>query len=110
MEKGVFCLYNQENLKKIIDIFINKISTEIEIDALYLFGSFAKGTADRYSDIDIAIFSRNFEGSRFIDKKKLNKHILSTSIDLEVHPFNTNDFNNNNPFVQEIMKTGIRII
>ncbi|MGE5621176.1 MAG: hypothetical protein ACM3U0_01250 [archaeon] len=27
----------------------------------------------------------HFEGSRFFDKKKLNKYILKTSVDLEVH-------------------------
>jgi uncharacterized protein len=103
-------LYNQENLKVIIDNFINQISKEIKIDALYLFGSYANGKPDKYSDIDLAIFSENFKGSRFTDKKKINKYILATSIDLEVHPFNTKDFTNDNPFVQEIVKTGIKII
>jgi uncharacterized protein len=103
-------LYDQKNLKELIDKFITQVSKEIKIDALYLFGSYAKGNPDKYSDIDLAIFSENFEGSRFNDRKKLNKYILSTSIDLEVHPFNTQDFIDKNPFVREIIETGIRII
>jgi uncharacterized protein len=103
-------MHTQEDLFKIIDTFIQKVSQEIKIDALYLFGSYAKGNAKEYSDIDLAIVSENFEGSRFFDKKKLNKFILSTSSDFEVHPFNTKEFNKENPFVEEILKTGIKII
>jgi uncharacterized protein len=103
-------LYTQQNVKELIDIFIKQVSREIKIDALYLFGSYANGNARKYSDIDLAIVSEYFEGDRFNDKKRLNKFVLSTSIDFEIHPFNTKDFNDKNPFVEEIIKTGIRIV
>lgn len=59
-----------------------------------------------YSDIDLAVVSDKCEASRFFDKKKLNKYILKSSTDLEVHPFRTEDFTEDNPFVMEILKTG----
>ncbi|MCC6550311.1 MAG: nucleotidyltransferase domain-containing protein, partial [Ignavibacteriaceae bacterium] len=80
------------------------------LSSVYLFGSYAQGNADEYSDIDLAIVSDCFEGSRFFDKKKLNKYILQTSIDLEIHPFKTEDFTQENPFVREILRRGKRIL
>ena len=80
------------------------------MNAVYLSGSYANGTAKEYSDVDLAIVSDKFEGSRFFDKQKLNKYILRTSIDLEVHPFKTEDFTEDNPFVKEILQTGLKLI
>jgi stress-induced morphogen len=60
-----------------------------------------RGTAGKYSDVNHAVVSNKFEGSRFFDKKKLIKYILKTSIDLEIHPFKTADFIEDNPFVKK---------
>jgi predicted nucleotidyltransferase len=86
------------------------VSEEFPLKGVYLFGSYARGNAREYSDIDLAVVSDNFEGSRFFDKKKLNKYILKTSVDLEIHPFKTEDFTEDNPFVKEILQTGRRVV
>jgi len=86
------------------------VSDEFPLNTVYLFGSYANGTAKEYSDVDLAIVSDKFEGSRFFDKQKLNKYILKTSIDLEIHPFKTEDFTDDNPFVKEILQTGLKIV
>ena len=44
------------------------------------------------------------------DKRKLNKYILKTSVDLEVHPFKSEDFTEDNPFIKEILLTGRKIV
>ncbi|MCC6549067.1 MAG: nucleotidyltransferase domain-containing protein [Ignavibacteriaceae bacterium] len=103
-------MYSKEDINKIIDKLIQLISPEFPLSSVYLFGSYAQGNADEYSDIDLAIVSDRFEGSRFFDKKKLHKYILQTSIDLEIHPFKTEDFTSENPFVREILRTGKRIL
>ena len=79
----------------------------IELKKAYLFGSYAKGSSSSNSDIDLALVSDNFEGIRFKDRDKIRKITLSVSSDLEVLPFNTNDFTIDNPFAREIMETGI---
>jgi len=43
-------------------------------------------------------------------RKKLNKYILKISIDLEVNPFRTKDFTEDNPFVKEIIQTGLKMV
>ena len=58
----------------------------------------------------MAIVSKDFVGIRFFDNQKLAKSKLRTSIDLEIHPYRPEDFTEDNPFVKEILETGIRII
>lgn len=103
-------MYSKSDINKIVNSFINLVSNEFPLNTVYLFGSYANGTAKEYSDVDLAIVSDKFEGSRFFDKQKLNKYILRTSIDLEIHPFKTEDFTEDNPFVKEILQTGLRIV
>ena len=103
-------MYSQSDINNIVSKFISLVSDEFPLKTVYLFGSYAQGNAKEYSDVDLAIVSDNFEGSRFFDKKKLNKYILKTSIDLEIHPFRTEDFTEDNPFVKEILQTCLKLI
>ena len=103
-------MHSQSDINNILNRFIGLVSAEFPLKSAYLFGSYAKGNAGDYSDIDLAVVSDKFEGSRFFDKKKLNKYILKTSIDIEVHPFRTEDFTVDNPFVKEILETGQKVV
>ena len=66
----------------------------ISISAAYLFGSYAKGKANEWSDIDVALVSDNFSGIRFYDVEKL--------INAQNNP-------GSNLFVKEISENSIRI-
>lgn len=103
-------MYSQSDINSIVTRFISLVSDEFPLKSVYLFGSYAKGNAREYSDIDLALVSDKFEGSRFFDKKKLNKYILKTSADIQVHSFTPEDFTEDNPFVKEIMQTGQKLI
>jgi uncharacterized protein len=103
-------LYSQSDINNLVSKFVLLVADEFPIKSVYLFGSYAKGEAKEYSDIDLAVVSDKFEGSRFFDKEKLNKYILKTSIDLEIHPFRTVDFTEDNPFVKEIIQSGLKIV
>jgi len=101
-------MYSKENIENIINRFIETIKKDISVDQVYLFGSYAKGTPNEYSDIDLAIVSKDFEGIRFFDRKRLLKYLIEINTDIELHPFKTEDFDSDDPFVEEIIKTGIR--
>jgi len=105
-------MYQREDIINIANKFIALISTEFAVKSVYLFGSYAKGTAhdNSDSDIDIAIVSDKFEGRRFWDREKLRKYVIKSSFDLEVHPYKTDDFTEDDPFVKEILKTGLKIV
>ena len=94
-----------ESIKK----YIEKISEYYKIEAIILFGSYAKGTENEDSDIDIAIISSDFsdiieDGAKLIG--------LTWKIDtrIEPHPITTEDYQKiSNPFVREVIDTGIKV-
>ncbi len=95
----------------IIDHFITELAkNNIKIEQAILFGSYAQGTYNDWSDIDIAIVSQAFEGERYKDKNKIRKIKLHISSDLEPIPYTPAEFNTEDPFVKQIMDTGVRII
>ena len=100
--------------KEIIDKLIKFVDllelNNIKIEQAILFGSYAKGTQDRWSDIDIAVVSDNFIGDRYLDLNNLKKFIFSIDTDISPLPFRKDDFNIENLFVKEIIQTGLKII
>jgi predicted nucleotidyltransferase len=97
-------------IRKIINKFIiesEKIS--LHIQKIILFGSYAKGNYNEWSDIDIAVISDNFDGIRYYDNMKLNLPVIRTSSLLETHPYRPEDFTQDDPFVKEILKNGILV-
>jgi predicted nucleotidyltransferase len=102
-------MYTKENIDIIVNRFINMIKKDISVEQVYLFGSYAKGNVKEYSDIDLAIVSNDFQGIRFYDRKKLLKYLIKINTDIEIHTFKTEDFTTDDPFVAEIIKTGLRV-
>lgn len=82
----------------------------IPIRKAVLFGSYAAGGSNEWSDIDIALVSEAFEGMRIKDRNKIRKITLSISMDLSPLPFRPEDFTSENPFAREILENGISIV
>ena len=92
-----------------INTFIDKLSLYYKIDAVYLFGSHANGNTHKWSDIDLAIVSKDIK-DRISDMAKM--FVLAADIDglIEPHPYNTAEFESGEyMLVDEIMRTGIRV-
>lgn len=97
-------------VKNIIDDFIKKLEkNDIHIKKGILFGSQVSGSAHTWSDIDIAIFSDDFEGIRHKDREKIRKITLSVSSSLSPLPYNTKDFFEMDPFLEHIVATGVAL-
>ena len=81
---------------------------KFEITDAYLFGSYAKGTNQSESDIDIAIFFKelNDEIDMQIQLMKLRRKF---DLRIEPHPFAKDDLDDTSPILHEILKTGISI-
>lgn len=95
-----------EKLKR----FLGMVSASgLHIERTILFGSYAKGTANNWSDIDIALVSKDFTGIGFYDRKRINPYLIKIDSRIEPHPFRPEDFSKENPFVNEILKQGIEI-
>ena len=102
-------MLTQAGAISLVHQFIKELSgLGIPLESAWLFGSYAKGRAGDYSDIDVALVSNKFRGIRFQDRSLLTS-LLIRYVDLEPHPFNPDDFTDSQPFAREIRKTGIRI-
>ncbi|HHT9159341.1 MAG: hypothetical protein A2068_04450 [Ignavibacteria bacterium GWB2_35_6b] len=95
-----------EKLKR----FLSMVSASgLHIERAILFGSYAKGTGSTWSDIDIALVSKDFTGVGFYDRKRINPFLIKVDSRIELHPYRSEDFTEENPFVKEILKQGIEI-
>lgn len=81
----------------------------IRLQAAYLFGSYAKGTARADSDIDVALVSPDFSGW-VDDLEKIRSALLNRDIRIEHVRFNPRSFVDENPLAWEIKTTGIPLI
>ena len=92
-----------------INKYIEKISKYYKIDAIILFGSYAKGTQNEDSDIDIAIISSDFKDI-FDDMADLIGYTWKIDTRIEPHPISKDDYDKiATPFVQEVIDTGIKV-
>ncbi|MDR4504901.1 MAG: nucleotidyltransferase domain-containing protein [Candidatus Scalindua sp.] len=82
----------------------------IPIWRLYLYGSYAKNTYNSESDIDLAIFLEKNDLDGFEEDSTLMKLRRIVDLRIEPHPFAKTDFDETNPYIREIIKTGERII
>lgn len=49
--------YTNKELEKILDDYTTRLKDQIKLDKIVLFGSYAKGLAHNYSDIDLLVVS-----------------------------------------------------
>ncbi len=105
----------EQSISESIFSDIRKLIVELEkenirIERAILFGSRVRGTASEYSDIDVALVSPDFSGTRFLDNQRMIKATLRINTRLETHPFTREDFLDS-PFVRdEILPYGIEVI
>ena len=95
--------------KKIVEKYADKLKeSEIPFSDIYLFGSFAKGEARKWSDIDVAIYSKREETDEFI--VQLGRLLREVDLRIEPHIFSEEDIKTiSTPFVKEILSTGIKV-
>ena len=102
-----------EAANRIIRNYIADVRSVMPIDKVYLYGSYANGTAQWDSDIDLCFFSNGFENENIMNvmellfeiKRRYNKQVC-----LEPNAFPTSELENDNPFVKEIIRTGQEIV
>ncbi len=96
-----------ENMNQLITNLVKRLP-EVEVfpSRVVLFGSYAKGKPHAYSDIDIAIWAKGFEGSKAKDYPKIGP-IMKYFSGVQIYPIAENETVDDNPFIEEIEKYGI---
>jgi predicted nucleotidyltransferase len=101
---------NYEAVRKEARQYADEVRRVLPVDRAYLYGSYAKGTAEAMSDVDVCFFLRDYGGKERVDMgiQLLN---IASGYEAFFEPlvFETSDLERNNPFVKEILHTGIEI-
>lgn len=101
---------DNREIMEIVQKYVEKVCENYQIEAIILFGSYAKGTQHEDSDIDIAIITDDIKDNVF--DEELNLMRLRRSIDtrIEPHLISIKDYKNiETPLIQEIIDTGIKV-
>ncbi len=94
----------------IVKIFLERLQKDnIRVSKAILYGSYARGTNDEWSDIDLAIVSDDFSGNRVLDKERMIKSIVDINTSISPLPYRPEDFDESDLFVKEIIESGIVI-
>ena len=100
----------RNNIINIIKIYIDLVKQSnfpLQIEAVYLFGSHAKGNAKKHSDIDVALIVNNFEGDYFEIIPPI--WMLREKVDYRIEPHVIAKDKDYAGFLDEIQKTGVLI-
>ena len=97
-------------IANIVDRYIAIVKENYDVVAIILFGSYAKGTEHKDSDIDIAVITDDIKTDIFDEEVKMT--LLRRKIDsrIEPHIISVSDYENDEtPFVVEVKNTGIKV-
>lgn len=98
-----------ESAVNIAKKYLSSLPAELDVRKAYIFGSYAKGTQRKESDIDIAVVFGHMDDF-FEMQMELFRRRRNIDLRIEPHPFDMDDFSENNPIAAEIMNTGIEIL
>ena len=98
-----------KDIEDSINNFIEEIKKQYNVTAVILFGFYAKGTENEDSDIDIVVISDDFD-----DIYDCMAVLMGMTWDIdariEPYPITTEDYEKvSNPFVKEVVDTGIKV-
>lgn len=82
----------------------------IPVTAIYLFGSYAKGTPHKGSDVDFCVVSDVFGNNDFREMVLVNQLAKRIAPEIEAFPVSSKELKQrNNPFIAEALKRGKRL-
>jgi predicted nucleotidyltransferase len=94
-------MFTQKSLIEYVSGYVKACNElGIHFNKVILFGSYAKGTAHKWSDIDLALVSDDFSGSWSDNRDQLAPATISYC-DIEPHPYKTEYFNSEDAFIKE---------
>jgi predicted nucleotidyltransferase len=98
---------NREARRYVVDV-----SRELPVEKALLFGSCAKGYATETSDVDICFFLRDYNGKQRVEiiTELLGIGGKYRNIPFEPIVFETAEIQRGNPFVREILATGVDLL
>ncbi|MCM1187555.1 MAG: nucleotidyltransferase domain-containing protein [Lachnoclostridium sp.] len=94
MNSDVFTIKDIENL-------VQPIAEKYKVEAIYLFGSYARGEADEHSDLDFLVYGgKNFKLTMIFSLAEELRKILKKNVDV----FEINEINKDSDFYNVVMR------
>lgn len=82
----------------------------VHLSKVIIYGSYAYGKPNKWSDIDVALVADEFTGTGFNDTAYFARiNNKKPYIRIEAKTFPTEYFKKGDPFIDEVKKTGIEI-
>lgn len=100
---------NQTQLDDIIRQYAEIVKGLINLDSMYLFGSFARGTAHRDSDIDLFVVSSDWTDNIIEDTMLLMRARRTVDLRIEPHPIRPEELTEN-PFVRSLRQEMKKVV
>ncbi|MBF0479079.1 MAG: nucleotidyltransferase domain-containing protein [Candidatus Omnitrophica bacterium] len=100
-----------KTLKTVIRLYLQSLKADhLPIEQAFLFGSYAYGRTNKYSDVDLCVVSSKFSDPVSAIQYLLSKRRLNLLYPIEPIGFNPQDFHSDLAIIHEIKKHGIRLI
>ena len=101
-----------KEMNRMARLFAEDVNQVMSIDKAVLFGSHAKGYATESSDVDICFFLKDYRGKERVEiiTELLGMGGKYPDIAFEPLVFESSELQNDNPFVREILATGIELL
>ena len=96
-------------LENAISDFIQSLLKGLRVDAVVLYGSYARGTPHEWSDIDLAVISPDFEGIPIWKRQEMIAHLtVHRYRDIAPIGYPSSEYHNpgRHSFLREIIRTG----
>lgn len=100
------------DIEHMVEGYVSRLQPEVRVAKVVLFGSHARGTADEWSDIDIAVISNDFKKMKPLKRIEfLAIRSKGCDLGLEPLPFTLDEYENAShlDFLGEIKRTGVLI-
>lgn len=86
------------NVRKLVSEYIKGFPSDIKIEGVFLFGSYATGKIREDSDVDLVIISPDFKQLEFMERlvllSKLRKSKLTCSVPMDIIGYTPEEFEN----------------
>lgn len=97
-------------LLRLIGPLLPKIAALAGVEKLVLYGSYAKGTQTEGSDVDLAVFFSEANGSLLLEEYRSLAHICATpEIDMQVQAFSLAELDSPCGIIEEIARHGVEL-
>jgi len=103
-------VYSADQVNQMVLDYVNKTITHVsDVEEVWLFGSYSRGTSNEDSDIDLAVVSERFTNDLPMAMVDLYDAVwdMDVGVSIQIHGFTRDEFKGGQDLLaQEVQRTG----